>query len=276
MEGSDPNLPRSEPPCGGSPNISRRTATFCPALVSMRPSAGAEACIDQTKGTGSDFLITLTLAQIVEPAIQFPRSESCRTAYPLLTHMSVLDMAFREQFHFCVVASRLGTLLRTKSGDAWRRRAWWRASAAIVALAIGVTVHAAETSAKDLEADVIESVTPELLLEILRQEGYAATTDSDGNVVWRLDGYRTLLLAGGGSSSIIRFFSAFNSDDTTLEHVNEWNKTKFFSSSYLSDDGKPVLELHLDLDGGVTIRRIVDFLGTCHRSFSRWVSEVVQ
>jgi hypothetical protein len=74
----------------------------------------------------------------------------------------------------------------------------------------------------------------------------------------------------------IKFYSSFKSEDVTLSKVNNWNKSKRLSNSYLDDNGHPVLELELDITGGVTRDRIADFLKTCRLSFSAWVDEVVQ
>jgi hypothetical protein len=60
-----------------------------------------------------------------------------------------------------------------------------------------------------------------------------------------------------------------------LKDVNEWNRTKRYSRSYLDEEGDPFLELDLDLAGGVLKERIVDFLSTCRQSFLIWYDEVL-
>lgn len=73
----------------------------------------------------------------------------------------------------------------------------------------------------------------------------------------------------------LQFYSVLPGVESSLETVNEWNRTKRYSRSYLDSDQDPVLELDLDLAGGVTEDRIIDFLSTCRLSFSAWLKEVM-
>jgi hypothetical protein len=110
---------------------------------------------------------------------------------------------------------------------------------------------------------------------ILKSEGYAHTVDPDGNIIWTIEGYKTTLIISTDKKSV-QFYASFGDGNATLKKVNEWNKGKKYSKSYLDDDGDPVLELDLDLEGGVTRERIVDYLKTCRSSFTAWLKEVVQ
>jgi len=122
---------------------------------------------------------------------------------------------------------------------------------------------------------ILRSLSSEQLKAIMVGEGYAVTTDDDGDLVWKVEGYRALILFAKDRESI-QFRAAFGDGNATLRKVNEWNKRVKYSRSYLDDDGNPVLELDLDLAGGVTQLRILDFLKTCRVSFSAWNADVVR
>lgn len=49
----------------------------------------------------------------------------------------------------------------------------------------------------------------------------------------------------------LQFFMGYtDAKETTLEHLNEWNRTKRFTRAYRDSDGDPVLEMDLDTDMG--------------------------
>lgn len=131
----------------------------------------------------------------------------------------------------------------------------------------------ASTSATRADSPVYLNITPTELTELMREEGYSVTED-DG-VDWKLDGVNTHLLFMDGTQSIQFYVAYENSGNSTLENVNQWNKTHRYSRSYLDDDNDPVLELDLDLAGGVTRERILDFLRTCRASTSAWIRDVL-
>jgi hypothetical protein len=139
----------------------------------------------------------------------------------------------------------------------------------------GVLMLTLVLSAGAVSAQLYKKIERRDLLKILSSEGYTATeAESERNVIWTLNGYKTLLLIAENMESI-QFYVAFSDSKATLNKVNTWNKEKKYSRSYLDNDGDPVLELDLDLAGGVTRERIVDFLLTCRVSLSAWKPAVV-
>lgn len=100
--------------------------------------------------------------------------------------------------------------------------------------------------------------------------------DKNGTLIWKINGFKTRLIIPDGEASNIQFHTAFNDGSATPEKVNAWNRTKRYSRTYLDDDGDPHLELDLDLEGGVTRERIVNFLLTCRVSMEAWCEEVVK
>ncbi len=129
--------------------------------------------------------------------------------------------------------------------------------------------------AADVQEQIFKTISGEQLRSMMADEGYAATIDEDGDLVWKINGFKAQLIIGEGQEAV-QFHIAFRDVDVTLAEVNEWNRTKRFSCSYLDDEGDPHLELDLDLAGGVTDARILDFLRTCRISFETWHTEIVR
>jgi hypothetical protein len=121
---------------------------------------------------------------------------------------------------------------------------------------------------------IIESIKPVTLASMMRGWGYSAEIDEDGDVLWKIDDYRTYIMVGGEGSNLL-FRAAFKSPETTMARVNDWNKDFRFSRTYL-ENGNPRLELDLELDGGITTDRLKDFLRTCRASMGIWLDKVVE
>ncbi len=126
-----------------------------------------------------------------------------------------------------------------------------------------------------LAQELITSITPHQLRQLLTNEGYSVSVDQNGKLVWKIDGRRVLLIIQEDGKSI-QFYSAFGGGVGSLRKVNDWNRTKRFSRSYIDQEGDPVLEADLDLVGGISKRRLIDFVRTCRLSFDTWYVEVVK
>lgn len=122
---------------------------------------------------------------------------------------------------------------------------------------------------------VYKSMTSGQIKAIMEGEGYAVSTNDSGKVVWKIDGNKAAMLVGSDGTSL-QFYAGFSGGGSSLAKVNKWNKDKRYSRSYIDDEGDPVLELDLDLTGGVTRERILDFLRTAKISFTAWRDEVVE
>lgn len=123
-------------------------------------------------------------------------------------------------------------------------------------------------------AALLEKTSQPELFETLKTEGYAASIDDDGKLIWKIEGYRAILHVGENGSNILFRVSIQNSD-ATLKTVNKWNMDMSYSRSYIDDDGDVNLELDIDLDGGIGHARLLDYLKTCRVSFTRWLTDVV-
>ncbi len=153
-----------------------------------------------------------------------------------------------------------------------------RRGSRIAALALMFAVLAGPSAVR-AESGVIDTLGVESITEALKSEGYAAATDNPGDgmestVVWKLDGSKCgIMLYDEGHS--IQFYVCFSGTSATLDKVNEWNRSKRFSRSYLDEEGDPCLELDLDLAGGITKDRLVDYFKTCTVSFGQWRKDVL-
>jgi len=123
-------------------------------------------------------------------------------------------------------------------------------------------------------AQVFKEITSAQLQAIMLDQGYAFEADDDGDLIWRIEGVRALLMRSEDGENIM-FRVSFANDKTTLAKVNKWNQNKRYSRSYLDEDGDPVLELDLDFAGGVTKDRVIDYLLTCRLSYVAWAKEVL-
>lgn len=146
---------------------------------------------------------------------------------------------------------------------------WW-------GLVLGVALLGCLTAGPAPAAEkVVSQITKQEVLRLLLREGYAASLDKAGEVVWKMDGFTALMFVPEERTSL-QYSIVFTEGKWKLETVNRWNRDRRYSRSYLDKDGDLHLELDLDLVGGVTEARILDFFRTCLLSFQAWNKEVVQ
>ena len=139
--------------------------------------------------------------------------------------------------------------------------------------AIAAAPAADSASAAAAAADrAISRMTGDELAAILKEEGYVAKVEKPSVVSMKIEGYKTLLLIADYHESL-QAYAAFKSSKATLQRINEWNKGKRYSRAYIDKDGDPVIELDLDLVGGVQKERIADFIRTVVMSVPPFAKE---
>lgn len=158
--------------------------------------------------------------------------------------------------------------------DSFPRNLGIRLLALAACLSFGAIVCSAADRGALLE-EAVDSMTLTQLNEFMAGEGYAVEVKEAGFLQWKLEGFNCQIFVSEDAESL-QFHSSFADGTATLKRVNEWNRTKRYSRSYLDDDGDPHLELDLDMCGGVTTDRIRDFFKTCRVSFEAWKLEVVK
>lgn len=130
---------------------------------------------------------------------------------------------------------------------------------------------------------IVHEISRAQLLKVLKDANYSAELEHEGDIEWRIDGFLSyLLIAMDGR--MIGFQTGFHgyevSDFSELsEKMNKWHRIIRFARTYShrKEDGslRVVLELDLDLTGGVTRDRLVDFLKTCVDIFAHWRREIL-
>jgi len=144
-------------------------------------------------------------------------------------------------------------------------------AAVLAALLALPFASAAQAGGKDL----IATIDKKQMTELMNNQGYSVSNGEDGDIVWQLEGYKVLLLVDkSGESLLLR--ASFGKTATTINDVNQWNQQMRYSRSFLDGDGDPVLELDLDLAGGISRERIIDYLATCKTSFVAWEGSVIK
>lgn len=142
----------------------------------------------------------------------------------------------------------------------------------LFALTLTLLVSAFSTTA---QAQTYTQINGQEIASILQEKGQTVSLDNDGDVIWTVDGVRTLIIIAQDRESI-QFVASFSDGNATPSKINQWNKSKRYSRTFLDDQGRPVLKLDLDFAGGITKARIIDYLITCRTSVKRWIEEVVQ
>lgn len=143
-------------------------------------------------------------------------------------------------------------------------------------LALALVVFLALPMAARAESPVLHHITAQQAEGLFREMGFTGVEiDRDGDLIVNMQGMRVLVLVGSSGGKMMQFRFAVTGSSADLSTVNEWNRTKQFSRGYLDSDGDPVLESEQDLDGGVTLDRLRDFIKTFNLSLGAFLREVV-
>jgi len=119
----------------------------------------------------------------------------------------------------------------------------------------------ATAHAEDVE--IYETINALQVRSILQdQHNTAIEIDEDDDIIVQMLGYNVLILIGSYENNSLQMNFAVSGTDANMRMMNEWNRTKRYSTASIDDDGDPVLESDLDLAGGVTRERVEDFLLT--------------
>ena len=119
----------------------------------------------------------------------------------------------------------------------------------------------ATAHAEDVE--IYETINALQVRSILQDLGFTGIEiDEDDDIIVTMVGYNVLILIGSYENTSLQMNFAVSGTDANLRMMNEWNRTKRYSTASIDDDGDPVLESDLDLAGGVTRERVEDYLLT--------------
>ncbi len=119
-----------------------------------------------------------------------------------------------------------------------------------------VTAQAGDTA-------VYETIDALQVRGILQDLGFTGIEiDQDDDIIVQMLGYNVLVLIGSYENTSLQMNFAVSGTEANLRMMNEWNRSKRYSTASIDDDGDPVLESDLDLAGGVTRARVEDFILT--------------
>lgn len=150
----------------------------------------------------------------------------------------------------------------------WRQTLQYLVASLLLVAALAVPAHARS------DKKIYETLSVQEVSAILKEEGYSVFDVQSDSLRIKLNGYKVVIFVADDKKSIQAYLGMGNTD-TTLEQINKWNRGKRFSRSYLDSDSDPVLELDLDLTGGVTRARIDDFFLTMRVSVDQWLKQVI-
>lgn len=116
-------------------------------------------------------------------------------------------------------------------------------------------------------AQMVDATNPGKMVRIMRSEGYKASLDraSDGDpmITGRLSRSNYIVLfygcRDGRNCRSITFYASYNKR-VSLAFVNNWNKTKRFATAFQDDEGEPIIQMHLNLQYGITRKNFLDNL----------------
>lgn len=110
------------------------------------------------------------------------------------------------------------------------------------------------------DATVIEKAGPDLYARAVETAGFQVTTRTASFIQIDMFGLKVQLFPQESSAQLFAGFSSRQSMSPVI--INEWNRTKRFSRSYIDREGDPILESDIDLEGGVTEKAIVTWIQT--------------
>ncbi|MCD4690889.1 YbjN domain-containing protein [bacterium] len=123
--------------------------------------------------------------------------------------------------------------------------------------------------------DVIDSINALEVRAVLQELGFASIEiDEDDDVIVKMLGYNVLILVGSYNNTSLQMNFAVSGTEADLDMVNNWNRTKRYSTASIDGDGDPVLESDLDLAGGVTMARVQDFILTYYMLLEAFLDEL--
>ena len=156
-----------------------------------------------------------------------------------------------------------------------RGRTLWRGLRAyplsIVVLLIGILFQ--NVAAADFEDRTVVTRASSKLIETILvsiDPGYVEV----GNNLYVFDvqgRYRILIHNNERDISLQAYFSGGR---VSFSRINEWNRRTRFSTAYLDNDNDPVLEAHLDFEGGVTGESIYRFISLFATSVEAFANEI--
>ena len=150
---------------------------------------------------------------------------------------------------------------------------------AVVLLALcGASVQATA------ETRLVDATDPFVIFQQLRGFGTVemdADDAGDPMIVGRMEGIQYVVHFYGCTDNVdcrsLQFRAAWTDDGIPLEFINGWNRDWRFGKVYLDDEDDPVIEMNVNLFGGVSeknLRDTIDWWRVVIKQFRDDLSEV--
>ena len=124
---------------------------------------------------------------------------------------------------------------------------------------------------------IYTSVDAEIILDIMKKQGYEVQLDKDCDIEWDINGVKCRIIFDDGRKKQSNFFFActFSIDPSSAANAivkcNEYNRKAKFGTCYVGKKNNSVTyQLTLNLRGGVTEARIIDFFDDCKQLLGHW------
>ncbi|MDR1037377.1 MAG: YbjN domain-containing protein [Deltaproteobacteria bacterium] len=145
-----------------------------------------------------------------------------------------------------------------------------------LAIALAAFLSAGQTASAG--GRIWESITIGEFLHIMNSEGLTAeiiaAEDGTQFIRWTIDGLVSTI-SFNNDNMLLAFYTASADTFSSLEEMNQWNRSHRLSRAYIDEDGDPCLESDLDFEGGILEDRIKDWLASVQRSVQGWKEDVL-
>lgn len=134
---------------------------------------------------------------------------------------------------------------------------------------VALVALASSAQAETTKDRVYTRLTGEEMQKIMQDLGYRAQLDvddvGDPLIVSTASGYKFRVLFYDCDKregcNAIQFWAGFDTDEVgSIERMNEWNAEKRFGKAYIDDENDPIVEMHYNIEGGVTRDNIEEAL----------------
>jgi hypothetical protein len=132
-------------------------------------------------------------------------------------------------------------------------------------------------------AELLDATQPEKILAVASGFGSATLErDSDGDplIIGRIEGSKYGIFfygcTDGADCQDIQFHAAWGGVETSLEELNEWNRSMRFGTAYLDGENDPALQMTVNLDFGVSPLNLDDTFAWWARAMKDFRQEILK
>lgn len=119
----------------------------------------------------------------------------------------------------------------------------------------------------------VDSFTDDQLLDLMTAFGFEPEPAGEGALTFELG--PALVMLFNQWDGDLQLYYVMTGGTWSHELINEWNKTRRLTRSYLDEDGNVILESDLLSLGGMTERQVGSFVAMFHKALDLFLIEVV-